>query len=437
MATELKIETSRPLAGRNPAPYVASVPGSKSYTNRALVLASQRMGTTEVRNGLVCDDTVGLAAALDSFEGLSITRNGDVFQVVRTKERLGAPEKPCHMGGAGTPARFMMAFAAAAEGVTEVTGIPRLCERPMDDLIDSLRSLGISVECVGSEGCLPVRITGGTPRIDGEWTIDGGVSSQFTSSLLLFAAQQTRGPIRVVVGGNVVSKPYVDMTIAMMNEVGIGVARDGERAIVVQPGKPAHDHIDVEPDASGMSYFLAAAAATATTVEIPGIGQASAQGDVGLARAFADMGCKVELAKDRIRITGQPLTGIDIDMDTMPDVVLTLAVVAPFATGPTRITNIANLRVKECDRINAAARELERLGVKVEEGPDWLVVHPATTTKAARIHTYDDHRVAMAFAVFGLVRDGVDIEDPDCVSKSFPGFWKELARFRAHHDGHA
>lgn len=394
-----------------------------------------RPGVTEVVGALKCDDTWRLSEALTAFGGLEVEETERGFRVTRTADMVTAPSDPVHMGAAGTPARFMLGLAASARGATIVTGTDRLCERPMGDILDALRVLGISVECMGAADCLPARITGGTID-DRNWTIRGDVSSQFTSSLLLLASQQPDGPVRVEVGGNIVSKPYVDMTLAMMNACGIDATREGDTVLVVSPGAAQHDVIQVEPDASGMSYYLAAAAVTGTEVEIPGIGAASAQGDVGLARAFERMGCSLTMTDDSIRLKGGPLKGIDIDMETMPDVVLTLAMVAARATGTTRITNIANLRVKECDRIHATAAELQRLGMDVEEGEDFLVIRPDTMKgpmTPALIHTYDDHRVAMAFSVLGLVVDGIEIEDPDCVAKSFPDYWNELARFRAHH----
>ena len=429
--------TAATLESRSTRPYVARIPGSKSYTNRALVLAAQRMGETLVHGALVCDDTERLAQALDSFDGLRVSKVDGGFGVERSEQTLGAPQAECHMGGAGTPARLLMSFASTARGGTVVTGIPRLCERPMGDLLDALERIGIRYDSLGTPGCLPVRIHGGPASSDGEWRVAGGTSSQFTSSLLLLAAQQPTGPVRIRVESRQVSRPYVGMTVAMMNACGIPARRVEDDLLEVTPRSPQHARIDVEPDASGMSYFLAAAAVTGTTVEILGIGGGSAQGDVGLAKAFGRMGCDVDLGRDRIRITGRPLRGIEIDMDTMPDVVLTLAAVAALADGPTRITNIANLRLKECDRIHAAAAELGRLGVEVEEGEDSLVVHPTGRLRPARIHTYDDHRVAMSFAVLGLVSGGIEIEDPGCVAKSFPDFWDELERFRAHHRSQA
>ncbi len=420
------------LTRTSPRPYVARIPGSKSYTNRALVIAAMRPGTTEVLGALKSDDTVRLARALGSYGGVEIEDTPSGFRVTRSDGAITAPVEPLDMGGAGTPARFLLAFAASAEGVSTVAGNARLQERPMDDILDTLRAIGIGVECVATDGCLPARITGGTPKTT-DWTIRGDVSSQFTSSLLLYASQQPAGPIRVHVEGNIVSRPYVEMTVAMMRGSGLRIEATSERDYTIEPAPPTAATIPVEVDASGMSYYLAAAAITGTTVRIEGIGRDSAQGDVGLARAFESMGCTLRLDDQSIELTGGPLRGIDIDMEVMPDVVLTLAVVASQAEGATRITNIANLRVKECDRIHAAAAELGRLGVEVEEGPDFLVIHPSGDLSAARIHTYDDHRVAMAFAILGLVFDPIEIEDPACVVKSFPSFWDEFERFRQHH----
>ncbi len=428
------MQRSTPLSRVSNDTFIASIPGSKSYTNRALVLASQRMGTTRVTNALFSEDTELLAKALSKFQGLEVEKADDGFVVTRSRERLGAPSEEVFMGGAGTPARFLLSFASTVEGETVVTGIPRLCERPMVDLLNSLSSIGIRYDSLGTPDHLPVRIHGGGIE-SREWKVHGGVSSQFTSSLCLLAAQQPSGPIRIHIEGDQVSRPYVNMTLSMMNACGIEAKRDGHDAVVVSPGRPMTDTIPVEVDASGMSYFLAAAAITGATVEIPGIGEHSAQGDVGLAGAFQRMGCNLEVGSNAIRITGARLCAIDIDMDTMPDVVLTLAAVAALAEGPTRIDNIANLRLKECDRINAAARELERLGVTVEEGRDYLVIHPNGSLGPAHIHTYDDHRVAMSFAVLGLISAGIEIEDPACVVKSFPNFWNEFNRFRTHHDG--
>jgi 3-phosphoshikimate 1-carboxyvinyltransferase len=436
MTNSERCQAITPLSNRASEAFTADIPGSKSYTNRALLIAAQRVGETEITGGLHCDDTEFLASCLDGFHGLEVSKTGQGFQVSRSPGDLGAPDGELYIGAAGTPARFLLAFAAAGRGGATVTGNARLCERPMSDLLDAQKRMGIQTECLQTEGCLPVRVSEGVPQTH-EWSIHGGVSSQFLSSLILFAAQQPEGPIEIRVTGHLVSRPYVRMTLRMLAEQGIKAEERGDDLFVVYPGQPTNTEIPVEVDASGMSYFLVAAAITRTRVLIPGIGVKSAQGDVGLARALEQMGCRVEMRDDGLLLEGGPLRGIEVDMETMPDTVLSLAMAAALAEGETRITNIANLRVKECDRIHAAATELGRLGIEAIEGDDYLIIRPGGTIRPAQIRTYDDHRVAMSFGLLRLLYDGIDIEDPDCVAKSFPGFWSELARFHAHHEGAA
>ncbi len=426
------MDQSARLVGRNPEPFIAQLPGSKSYTNRALVLAAQRVGATRIVNALHAEDTLLLAQCLDRFEGLTVERTDFGFRVVRTAERLGVPNESLFIGGAGTPARLLIAFATAVDGATVIAGNDRLCERPMNDLVDSLRDAGYRIEELGASGCLPLRVHGGPPT-HREWKINGSVSSQFTTALLIHAAQVDGDPVDVHVHDHLVSKPYVRMTVRMMNDCGIRVESTDLSHLKVFPSRPTLDSITIEADASAMSYFLGAAALTQSTVVVPDINLGSEQGDVGFAQVLMNMGCTLSSPEDQISLTGAPLRGIDVNMGDMPDTVLTLAAVAPFAKGQSRITNIANLRVKECDRIHAAYDGLERLGVKSSEGPDCLIVDPSGPIKAARIRTFDDHRVAMAFALAGLMQDGIEIEEPACVGKSFPNFWNELSRFRDHH----
>jgi 3-phosphoshikimate 1-carboxyvinyltransferase len=422
-----------PLKGTTDAPFVARIPGSKSFTNRALVLAAQRQGTTTIEGALHSEDTELLADCLNRFKGLTVAKTSSGFIVERDRANLSAPDEELYIGAAGTPARFLMSFAAAAEGETVITGTKRLCERPMDHLLQSLAGMGVRYECLSAAGRLPVRIWG-SPVSASEWTVDGSVSSQFLSSLLIFAAQQAKERITLRVPGHLVSKPYVAMTVQMLGDCGVSVDAHEDRVWVVRPSEPQKSRIDIEVDASGMSYFLAAGALTRSKVVIPGIGRESAQGDVGFARILESMGCRVRFDKDSIELDGAPLHGVDVDMETMPDTVLTLAAVASQATGPTRITNIANLRVKECDRIHAAVTELRRLGVDAEDGPDSIVIRPTGRITPGFVHTYDDHRVAMSFGLLRLLHEGIDIENETCVGKSFPGFWTELARFMFHHD---
>lgn len=409
--------------------FEAHIPGSKSFTNRSLILAAHQMGRTTIHNALICDDTCLLARALDAFGGLHVEQHSDSFVVERTAERLTAPEQPVFMGGAGTPARLVLAFASGVEGETLVTGNARLSERPMQDILKTLGDIGIRYECLKLSGCLPVRIQGGKIQ-KSDWLVNGSVSSQFLTSLLIHASQQSQfASLDVRVKGHLVSEPYVNMTLSMMNSVGLRAEKVAQGHYRVYPGAVNCRDIQVEVDASGMSYLLAAAVLTQSTVKIPGIDLKSAQGDVGLLRIFEQMGCELREEANAVVLTGKPLSGIEVDMETMPDVVLTLAVVATQAAGPVTITNIANLRIKECDRIAACCAELKRLGVRVDEGEDWLRVYPAASFTPACIHCYDDHRVAMAFSLLGLIAPGISVAEPACVSKSFPGYWAEMQRF--------
>ncbi|MBK3588204.1 3-phosphoshikimate 1-carboxyvinyltransferase, partial [Streptomyces sp. MBT57] len=344
--------------------------------------------------------------------------------VTPTGRAMRAPEEDVYVGAAGTPIRILIAMAGHAEGVTVLTGTPRMQERPMGSLLEALPGLGVTAEAVKGNGSPPVRVTGPSFR-GGSTRISGAVSSQFTSSLLINATRAEQDT-EVHVIDELVSKPYVEMTIAALAEMGVVVERDGYTRFAVAAGQKLRGGtVQVEPDASGMSYFLAAAAVLGGTVTIPGIGKGSHQGDVGLVAALTRMGCTADIADDSITLTGGELRGIDIDMETMPDVVPTLAVVAAFAEGTTHISNIASLRIKECDRIAAVATELRKMGITVEEHPDALTI-TGGTPRGAVIDTYDDHRIAMCFAIAGLRTPGVVIKDPGCVAKSFPTFWQKL-----------
>lgn len=410
-------------------PFPASVPGSKSFTNRALVLAAHQLGRTVIHNALICDDTIYFSKALSAFDGLDIVQDGNSFIVNRTSETIVAPDEPVYFGAAGTPVRLMLSFVSSAQGQTLVTGNERLSERPMVDILDAFDTAGIQYECKGEPGHLPVLVTG-APATTADWKINGSVSSQFLSSLLINASQQLDKPeVNIEVLNNLVSRPYIEMTLEMMATVGLKVEEPQPNHFKVTPCRSSASDIHVEIDASGMSYIVTAAVLTQSTVKISGISRKSKQGDVGLIDVYKQMGCKVEDDDDSITFTGAPISGIDVDMEKMPDVVLSLAVAATQASGPVTITNIANLRVKECDRIHAACHELARLGVEVEEGEDWMRIHPAKTLKVEQVKTYDDHRVAMAFSLLGLIQEGISVEEPECVSKSFPDFWKEMQSF--------
>jgi 3-phosphoshikimate 1-carboxyvinyltransferase len=428
----------QPISQSNRQPFTARIPGSKSFTNRALIIGAQRLGETTICGALHSDDTDRLAAALNMFDGLSVEKTADGYRMSRTKPTLGAPQQPIYVAGAGTPARFLLGFAVMAQGETVVAGNARLNERPMGDILRAFDRMGVKYHFEGRPDLLPIRVVGSLPRRR-EWSVCGGISSQFTSSLLLLAAQQPGGaPVRLAIEGRLVSRPYVRMTVQMLRDAGVAVDDTDPDNLVVTPGPIVSETINIEPDASGMSYFLGAAAITGTSVTIPGIRPNSAQGDIGFARLLERMGCVLSFDRAGLHLssTGR-LRGIEADMDEMPDTVLTLATVAALAEGPTRITNVGNLRVKECDRLHAAATELGRLGVPVDEGDDWLLIRPSKIIRPAVVATYDDHRVAMAFSLLGLACPGVAISDPACVAKSFPSYWDEFARFQTHHRSRA
>ncbi|GAA4655964.1 3-phosphoshikimate 1-carboxyvinyltransferase [Streptomyces chumphonensis] len=404
----------------------ATPPGSKSYTNRYLAIAALSGRETLIEGALLSDDTRYFASAVAAFGHVRTTIDEERSSILvePTGDAMRAPAEDVYMGGAGTPLRFLIAMAGHAEGTTTITGNARMQERPMGDLLSALPMLGVEAVAVRGNGSPPVRVTGGT-FLGGRTRISGTVSSQFTSSLLInsvHAANDTR--IEVV--DELISQPYVDMTIAALAEMGVRIEREGYRSFTVPCGQqPRGGRVTVEPDASGMSYLLAAAAVTEGEVAIPGIGADSRQGDVGLAEVLERMGCRVQLNGDSVTLKGGPLRGVDIDMEAMPDVVPTLAVVAAFAEGDTRITNIASLRVKECDRIAAVTNELRRMGITVHESADAMHI-VGGVPRGAGVETYDDHRIAMSFAVAGLRTEGVTIKDPGCVAKSFPGFWRVL-----------
>lgn len=411
-----------------------SVLGSKSYTNRFLAIAGLCEEPTTLHNALLSQDTILLAEALRAFGHVNVLIDDEDNTVTITPNGRGmrAPEKEIHMGNAGTPIRLLITMAGLAHGTTTLTGNDRMQERPMGHLLEALEPLGVPAVSLRGHGSPPVRIEG--PSFDGgTTTIRGTVSSQFTTSLLISAPHADRA-VSIKLHDELISKPYVDMTVAAMQRAGVEVDRRGYEHFSVQNGQRYRGgDITVEPDASGMSYFLAAAALTNGRVRIPGITTDSAQGDVGLVHALVEMGCRADIGGDSITLESGSLAGIDIDMSNMPDVVPTLAVVAAYARGQTHITGIGNLRYKECDRIEAVSTELGKMGVAVDTTVDTMTIEGCSNPKGAVIDTYDDHRIAMAFAIAGLRTPGVVIRDPGCVRKSFPTFWHRLDDLRGKH----
>lgn len=420
---ELEIE---PLSGVDAT---VEVLGSKSYTNRYVAMAALSGRPTILRRALVSQDTVLLGEALAALGHVSVTPDAaaETISVQPTGRAPQAPEAEVCMGNAGTGLRIFITLASLAAGRTVITGAPRMQERPMGDLLEALGPLGVKAVALRGNGSPPIAVEG--PLEGGATRVNGTVSSQFTTSLLV-NAPYARRDVEVEVVGDPLSKPYVDMTVAAMREQGVEVDRYGYQRYRVAAGQRYRGgDAGIEPDASGMSYFLAAAAVLAGRVRIPGIGAGSVQGDTALVGALEQMGCSAEVGPDSTVLTGGDLHGIEIDMTNMPDVVPTLAIVAAYATGRTHITGIGNLRVKECDRIEAVSTELGKMGITVDTTVDTMTVHGGTP-HGARIGTYDDHRIAMSFAIAGLRTAGVVIEDPGCVVKSFPTFWQKLDGLR-------
>lgn len=408
-----------------------AVPGSKSYTNRAILIAALAEGESVLHNALVSEDPLYMMQAVGRFGQASVTiENQDprssaaTVRVVRSPGPMRAPVGPIDCGNAGTVIRLLISAAALAKGTTVLTGNDRMQERPMDDVLDGLQQLGVNARSVRNNGCPPVEVPGGRLK-GGTARIRGSVSSQFTSSLLV-SAPYAEEDVIVEITDEMTSKPYIDITLDIMEAFGVRVEREGYKRFRVRAGQRYQPRTyDVEPDASSMSYFLAAAAVLGGRVRIPGIGSRSKQGDARFYEVLERMGCKVVCTDSYIEVIGGPLKGIDVDMNRMPDLVPTLGVVAAYADGVTHIRNIANLKVKECDRILAVKNELTKMGIRTEATDDSLVVYGGTP-RGARIHTYHDHRIAMAFAIAGLKTPGVTIENPGCVTKSFPSFWYAL-----------
>jgi 3-phosphoshikimate 1-carboxyvinyltransferase len=408
------------------------VVGSKSYTNRALLLAALARGDSLLTGALFSDDTRYMAESLRAL-GISVEADeaARTLRVSGADGHVSAASARCFVGNAGTAARFLPVVMALGSGVYEIDGVPRMRERPIAPLVSALTSLGVRVECLGQPDCIPLRVHGGSLR-GGHVRIPGHISSQYISGLMMGAPCMPDGLV-IDVEGELVSRPYLEMTAQAMRDFGVEVGREGERRFVIQGGQHYQGRTyRVEPDASAASYFFAAAALTGGRVRVPGLGTRSLQGDRNIARIFAQMGCEFVEGEDFTELRGpadKKLRGVEVNMADLSDVAQTLAVVAPFASTPTRVTGIGFIRKKETDRVGAVVRELNKLGVRAEEEEDGFVVHPGTP-KAGSVHTYDDHRMAMSFALVGLVVPGIVIEDPGCVSKTFPTYFEVLETLR-------
>ena len=410
---------------QHPLDATVRVPGSKSLTNRALLVASLANGKTRLVNALFSDDSCYFARALQSLGfDVHLDEPGREMTITGLGGTIPAEQAELFIGNAGTAARFLTAFLTLGTGEYILDGEPRMRERPIGDLIDSLTQLGAQVKA--ENNCPPVRIkAAGLPG--GKTRIAGDISSQFLSALLM-VAPYAKSPVEIEVTTELNSKPYVDMTIAIMQDFGAQVnSQDYERFIISPTSYLPLTTYPIESDASAASYFFAAPAICSGTVRVENISRNSRQGDIVFLEILRQMGCSIEEGNNYIEVTGaNTLRGVDVDMRDIPDTAQTLAAIAPFAASPTRIRGIASARHKETDRVHATCTELRRLGVRVEEHEDGMTIHPSTTFQPATIQTYNDHRMAMAFSLIGLRVPGIKIENPACVSKTFPNFFNVL-----------
>jgi 3-phosphoshikimate 1-carboxyvinyltransferase len=402
---------------------VVSVPGSKSYTHRALIVSSLADGESVLINGLRCEDTEYTTQALIKF-GVPIFWESDCVRVLGRGGRFKASDEKIDVGNSGTSMRFLTALAALKKGITLLDGNERMRKRPMAELLNGLGELGVNAYSQKGDGCPPVIVAseglkGGTARIEGR------ESSQFLSGLLMVAPYALKD-VEIEVTGPLSSKPYVDITQDVMSVFGVKILSQGYHSFSIKAGQYyLPQEYRIEGDASNASYFFSAAAICRGRVKVKNLNPMSLQGDMGFLEILKRMGCRVSWGSDWVEVLGGELHGIEMDMNEMPDLVPTLAVTAAFARGKTVIQNIGHLRFKESDRIHVLAIELSKMGIPVKEGKDWLEIE-GERAHGAEIETYSDHRMAMSFAITGLAVPGVKVKGERCVDKSFPEFWETL-----------
>jgi 3-phosphoshikimate 1-carboxyvinyltransferase len=403
-----------------------TLPGSKSYTHRALVAAALAAGESLLHNALDAEDTRLTAQALEQL-GAGIDWRSDGLRVQGTGGRWQPVAAPIYLGNSGTSMRCLTALAALGQGGYRLSGSPRLCERPQGELLEALAQLGVKAVSERGDGCPPVIVQGGLTG--GRAQLSGAISSQYLSALLFIAPLAPQGA-EIDITGDLVSRPYVDLTLEVLGDFGISYFRQGYRYFHLPGGQTylPQDYA-IEADASSASYFWAAAALTQGQVTITNLTPDSCQGDVGFIKVLERLGCRINAGEEGLTVAGGPLQGVEVDMAAMPDLVPTLAVVAAFAQGETVISGAAHLRHKESDRLAAVAAELRKMGIAVQETADGLRI-TGGQPRAAVIDTYQDHRIAMSFAVAGLQAPGTVIKDPECVAKSFPEFWDFFGKLR-------
>ncbi|MEF1278763.1 3-phosphoshikimate 1-carboxyvinyltransferase [Vibrio fortis] len=405
-----------------------NLPGSKSVSNRALLLAALSSGKTRLTNLLDSDDIRHMLNALTKL-GVSYQLSDD--KTVCEVEGLGgafASQEALELflGNAGTAMRPLAAALCLGSGEYVLTGEPRMKERPIGHLVTALREAGADVEYLENENYPPLKIKG-TGLKSGTVSIDGSISSQFLTAFLM-AAPLAEGEITIRIEGELVSKPYIDITLHIMKQFGVDVINNDYQEFVIPAGQQyvAPGDFLVEGDASSASYFLAAAAIKGGEIKVTGIGKNSIQGDIQFADALEKMGAEIEWGDDYVISRVGQLKGIDMDYNHIPDAAMTIATTALFAEGTTAIRNVYNWRVKETDRLAAMATELRKVGAEVEEGEDYIIVQPVSELKHAAIDTYDDHRMAMCFSLVALSDTPVTINDPGCTSKTFPDYFDKL-----------
>ncbi|KVX03150.1 3-phosphoshikimate 1-carboxyvinyltransferase [Shewanella frigidimarina] len=407
-----------------------NIPGSKSISNRVLLLATLAKGSTTLTNLLDSDDIRYMLASLKQL-GIQYTLSEDKTEcVVEGNEGpiSSTSAQSLFLGNAGTAMRPLCAALTLGQGEFTLTGEPRMEERPIGDLVDALRQLGADVTYLKNDGFPPLTINA-TGLNGGDVEIAGDLSSQFLTALLM-VAPLTKDSVNIKIKGELVSKPYIDITIALMKQFGVEVINHQYQRFEIKAGQHylSPGKVLVEGDASSASYFLAAGAIKGGEVKVTGVGRLSIQGDVKFADALAQMGADIEWGDDYIIARKSTLTAIEMDMNHIPDAAMTIATAALFATGTTKLTNIYNWRIKETDRLAAMATELRKVGAIVEEGHDYITITPPAELNTAAIDTYNDHRMAMCFSMMAFADCGITINDPDCTSKTFPDYFAQFTQ---------
>jgi 3-phosphoshikimate 1-carboxyvinyltransferase len=421
------------LSASTSAKGAITLPGSKSISNRTLLLAALANGVTEIRDLLASDDTSRMLEALQAL-GVKLENFAEnAWRVTGCNGNFSSKNADLFLGNAGTAFRPLTAALAFANGDYKLSGVPRMHERPIGDLVDALRQAGAQIEYLQNEGFPPLKISAATLNLNNAIRIRGDVSSQFLTALLM-ALPLTKQKATIEVVGELISKPYIEITLNLMARFGVQVERNGWQSFTIAADSSyrSPSQIFVEGDASSASYFLAAGA-IAGDVTVEGLGEHSIQGDVRFAEALALMGGHISYGANHITATkADKIKAIDLDCNHIPDAAMTLAILALFANGTTTLRNIASWRVKETDRIAAMAAELRKVGATVEEGADYIkVTPPAQLTPNAVINTYDDHRMAMCFSLVSLANVPIVINDPNCVAKTFPNYFAEFKKLAA------